>query len=344
MGLFILLGTDNPQLRQRVLEALEYGLRERYAEAQALLAEVKRAYPQHPLPPLMEAALWDLYMEDWGTDSKEKAFFSALKEARKRAGREIKLAERAGNLRRLAWAHFYMGAAYAFEAFRYARKGSPKALIPALRGVDHLSKAIEADSTLYDAYYPLGLYDYLIANPPRKLSWIPFLPDPEERKEKGIEELRLAAERGVYTKDLARYSLAWVLMRERQYKEALALAEDLLKRYPESMMFRWLLGYMYRKRGRWSAVERIYSELFHLLVQNRVQSVSLIAKAAYWAAHAKFYTRKYDEALEFARFTLSLLEDMPDTKANRRMRDNILRLIGRLERRVKKDADSGAPR
>ncbi len=321
---------------------MEYGLRERYAEAQALLADVKRAYPEHPLPPLMEAALWDLYMEDWGTDSKEKAFFSALKEARKRAGREIKLAERSGDRRRLAWAHFYMGAAYAFEAFRYARKGSPKALIPALKGVDELSRAIEADSTLYDAYYPLGLYDYLIANPPKRLSWLPFLPDPAERKAKGIEELRLAAERGVYTRDLARYSLAWVLMRERQYKEALELAEDLLERYPESMMFRWLLGYMYRRRGRWRSAERVYSELFYLLTQNRVQSVELIAKAAYWAAQAKFYTRKYEEAYSMAKFALSILEHLPDTKAHRRMRDNLYRLLGRLEHRLKKDASGNS--
>jgi tetratricopeptide (TPR) repeat protein len=308
------------------MEAMEYGMRERYSQAEALMNGIISDYPDEPIPYILKAALLDLYMADYEVNTREKEFYDLLKTGEKKADAVIKSAKSSGDKRRLAWGYFYKGAAIGFKAFRKGRSNPASAVTIAWDAVDNLALCLQTDSTIYDAYYPLGMYDYAISELPKSLSWLPFIKDKETRKQKGIEELERAWRQGDYTRDLAQFSLTWVYMDEGRIKDAYPLAKDLVARYPESRTFRWLLGSCQRRLGRWAEAEETYSELVYLVLNEQIHRPRNVLLASYWCAQAKFQVGKYEEAIEYANFVLTLLDEMEDTKENIKMRENMIKI------------------
>ena len=330
----VLLCSDDPALHDRTMEAMEYGMRERYSQAEALMNGIISDYPDEPIPYILKAALLDLYMADYEVNTREKEFYDLLKTGEKKADAVIKSAKSSGDKRRLAWGYFYKGAAIGFKAFRKGRSNPASAVTIAWDAVDNLALCLQTDSTIYDAYYPLGMYDYAISELPKSLSWLPFIKDKETRKQKGMEELERAWRQGDYTRDLAQFSLTWVYMDEGRIKDAYPLAKDLVARYPESRTFRWLLGSCQRRLGRWAEAEETYSELVYLVLNEQIHRPRNVLLASYWCAQAKFQVGKYEEAIEYANFVLTLLDEMEDTKENRKMRDNMIKIRTKAEARL----------
>lgn len=331
-----MVASDNQALHDRTMEAMEYGMRERYSQAEALMNEIISDYPDEPIPYILKAALLDLYMADYEVNTREKEFNDLLKTGEKKADAVIKSAKASGDNRRLAWGYFYKGAAIGFKAFRKGRNNPASAITIAWDAVDNLALCLQTDSTIYDAYYPLGMYDYAISELPKSLSWLPFIKDKETRKQKGMEELERAWRQGDYTRDLAQFSLTWVYMGESRMRDAYPLAKDLVARYPESRTFRWLLGTCQRSLGKWAEAEETYSELVYLVLNEQMHRPHNVLMATYWCAQAKFQVGKYDEAIEYANFTLTLLDEMEDTKKHREMRDKMIKIRTKAEARVER--------
>ncbi len=332
----VLVASDDQALHDRTMEAMEYGMRERYSQAEALMNGIISDYPDEPIPYILKAALLDLYMADYEVNTREKEFNDLLKTGEKKADAVIKSAKASGDNRRLAWGYFYKGAAIGFKAFRKGRNNPASAITIAWDAVDNLALCLQTDSTIYDAYYPLGMYDYAISELPKSLSWLPFIKDKETRKQKGMEELEKAWRQGDYTRDLAQFSLTWVYMGESRMKDAYPLAKDLVARYPESRTFRWLLGTCQRSLGKWAEAEETYSELVYLVLNEQMHRPQNVLMATYWCAQAKFQVGKYDEAIEYANFTLTLLDEMEDTKKHREMRDKMIKIRTKAEARVER--------
>ena len=330
----LLIASDDPVLHDRLMEAMEYGMRERYMQAEALMNDIISDYPDEPSPYILKAAMLDLYMGDYEVNTREKEFYDLLKTGEKKADAVIKSADESGDQRKLAWGYFYKGAAIGFKAFRKGRGNPASAVTIAWDAVDNLALCLQTDSTIYDAYYPLGMYDYTISELPKSISWLPFIKDKDTRKQKGIEELERAYRQGDYTKDLAQFSLVWVYQNEGRINDSYRLAKDLVARYPESRTFRWLLGSNQRKLGKWREAEETYSELVYLVLNEQVQRPHNVLMATYWCAQAKFYSGKYEEAVEYADFVINLLDDMDDNKENRKMRDNMIKLRAKAEGRI----------
>jgi len=123
-------------------------------------------------------------------------------------------------------------------------------------------------------------------------------------------------------------------MDEGRIKDAYPLAKDLVARYPESRTFRWLLGSCQRRLGRWAEAEETYSELVYLVLNEQIHRPRNVLLASYWCAQAKFQVGKYEEAIEYANFVLTLLDEMEDTKENRKMRDNMIKIRTKAEARL----------
>jgi tetratricopeptide (TPR) repeat protein len=146
-----------------------------------------------------------------------------------------------------AQATFYLGGAYGFRGLAYQRNGSLwNAIWDGRRGYAYLEETIELDSTLYDAHMGFGLFRYLVARVPSSYRWVLSLLGFSGDEEGGLNSLRLAAERGIYTRTEASFFLAQFLFFEEKTDEALTYFVPLLKRYPENSVFhlayaRWQL-------------------------------------------------------------------------------------------------------
>lgn len=289
--------TDDATMRSHVLSGLEHSYREDYDSAKAYFTAAIDYDPEDPSGHFFLCGLYGLYMNDFTTDEVDGVFlinlFQTIWSARKRL--EADSSD--------AWAHFYLGGAYAYRAFREQQRGSKwSALGHALTAVDELKKSVSLDSTIYDAYMGIGSYHYFI-----NYLWsrVPFL---GRNPEKGIDEIRLAMEKGTFVKVPAQEGLVHILLREKRRDEALKLAQDLIRRYPESRTFRWTLAKVYEEMKDWNEASRVYRELQGMLLSAQPENVYNLAFCGLRLSHCLHRSGEHNEALEVCEDSLALLE------------------------------------
>ncbi len=105
----------------------------------------------------------------------------------------------------------------------------------------------------YDAFYGLGLYDYTLS----RVSWVyrplVHLVLPPGDRERGLQRLALAGERGVATRMLAKFALLQTYTGlEKDYGKALPLAEELLGRFPGNPELYFQAALVYSELGRFT--------------------------------------------------------------------------------------------
>ena len=316
-----------------ISDVLDFTFNERYAEARTLVDDYIRNFPQDPAGYLLRAALFDYYMLDFSTDRLERQFFLDLNKTERLSQKMLLRAK--GNLDTLAWAYFYRGASRAYAAIRRGRKKKIViALRDGIRALKDLKRALEYKPDLYDAYLALGIYDYAISEIPRYFKWLFFLRKKEDRRQKGLEEIRLAAEKGLYMKIPALDVLAWVLAYQGRTREAASIAERLVEMYPESRSFRWTLAFAHRRGGRWKEAEKVYDEILYLVLRDQIDCPYCIAVSLYWCARTKYYLRKYREASVYADVAYGLLRLVPSSDSKKSLKRSLLRLKKRLRRKL----------
>lgn len=289
----ILLLLESLPFAELIREGIEMGYRENYPLAESLLLEVTEKFPESPLGPLFYAGLLDLYMLDFSTDERKDDFFRYLDEAIERAEKMIK-GRKYVKGRELAWAYFSKGSALAYKAMFYGRKRKfPKALYYAFPARKNLLKAVEADSTLYDAYLPLGTYHYAISELPRFIRWLTGSGD---KRAQALKEMRLAASRSEFVRVIAQDALAWTLAYQRSFREAEELSRRLVSSYPESRSFRWTLCYVLRRSGKWREAKNEYKKLLYLVMRDQRKCPYCLAIAFLWVAKSEFFSMEREAA------------------------------------------------
>ncbi|MBU0982939.1 MAG: bacterial transcriptional activator domain-containing protein [candidate division Zixibacteria bacterium] len=142
--------------------------------------------------------------------------------------------------RTAAWMHLFEGHTVAYRSLYESRFGSfVKAVKLGLAADNHYTKGLQADSTLIDLYAGLGSYHYWKSAKAGFLRWIGLF---KNEKDRGIAELRRAAESSLVHREVARSSLIWIWLDREEYDSAAATASLLLDLYPHSRTLLWPLA------------------------------------------------------------------------------------------------------
>ncbi|NPA79956.1 MAG: tetratricopeptide repeat protein [Thermotogae bacterium] len=328
----------SPELDSLVLLALEYTYRERYGAALSLADEAIHRYPDEPAGYFFKAAIYDYYMEDYHTNRYETEFFKYMKMAEEKAKAKLSITD---DNKVRAWMHFFIAGSYGYKAMRAGRAGNYLvALKYALEGIKPLNATLKEDSTLYDAYFPLGIYNYALSKAPNRIGFLPtffLVKDREESKRKGIEYLKTAWRKGHYTSVIAALTLAWILMREGRAREAIPIIKRYVEKYPESRYFRWVYGGLLLKEGRFEEAEDIYEGLLYLVLRDQPNVHYNVVYIAYYLGYTKYFLGKFDEAIKYFEVALKYYEEAPpsDKKALAR----IMRSLRKFYKRAKKRLD-----
>lgn len=228
-------------------------LKEDYLGARAEFQKVVGLGSEQPDGHFFLAASFQMEMLDYETNDREKEFYGAVDRAVKKARQALAKDPRD------AWANFYLGASWFYRAaYEGKREKYWSSVQSGLKGLSALRAAVASDSTLYDAYLGLGSYDYFRTKATQVLSKLPFVGD---TREKGIAEIRLAMERGKYTRILAKNGLVWILLEEKRYPEAEKLAGELLAAYPQSRTFRWAPAEIAFRKKDWGKAIALHQDL-----------------------------------------------------------------------------------
>ncbi len=157
-----------------------------------------------------------------------------------------------GNKEQRLDALFYLGTANMYLAAYHGWQSNwLRAYWYGKDGIGYLERVIAADSTYYDAYLGLGLYHYYTDVIPKIAKAVTFLLGFEADRQKGLEELELAAAHGKYSRAEALLFLGSIhLYVEKDYEKSRQFFEELARLYPENASYSMLLGEAYQKLGK----------------------------------------------------------------------------------------------
>jgi tetratricopeptide (TPR) repeat protein len=335
MFLFLISTPFNREIDSLIKVLLDFTYRENYGAALAIADEIIQKYPQEPDGYFFKAAIYDYYMEDYHTDKYSDKFFSNMEIAEEKAKAKLNSLT---DPKERAWMNFYIAGAAGYRAMRAGREGNYiVALKYAIEGLKPLKSALEEDSTLYDAYFPLGIYHYALSKAPNRIGFIPSFVlsrNREEDKERGINYLTLAWQRGRYTSVISALTLAWVLSQEGRSKEAIPILKDYVEKYPESRYFKWVYGYLLIKEGRFQEAEDIYEKLLYLVLRDQPDSPYNAVYVSYSLGYVKYFLGKFEDALR-----LFILAEEYYEKAPQKVKGELKEVISQVQRMKKRTLD-----
>ena len=156
---------------------------------------------------------------------------------------------------------FFLGGAYGSLGRYYAMtKSFLNAYWYGKKGKNYLEDVVETDSTYYDAYLGLGIYHYLADVLPKFVKILSFILGIEGDKEQGIQEIKIASEKGLYTKTEAMFFLgALYTYREAKYEQAIEIFDKLLEKYPQNPGALLSLGRCYSRMGQCELAEASFN-------------------------------------------------------------------------------------
>jgi tetratricopeptide (TPR) repeat protein len=255
------LPTELMELRREGNEAM-YNID--YATARVKFEEIKKRLPHHPAGDLyLATVVWLEHLNksrklQTGLYRDESSFYAGAENAKEdsegdaidatvdRAFRDRMSQAKTKALALVAKnkndvdAHYFLGAYYGvmagYEAstarkfFSAMRNGS--------RCVDEHQKTLKIKPEYYDAYLSVGMYDYVVGNLPFAYKTLAVLGGIRGNKQRGIERLQTLISKETATSDDARVLLLAIFQNEKRFADALALLEQLNKKYPNSYLLK----------------------------------------------------------------------------------------------------------
>ncbi len=101
----------------------------------------------------------------------------------------------------------------------------------------YVDRLLALNPPVYDAYYNVGILEYVVGSLPFFVRWFVPLDTVEGNKRKGIDALKIVARQGRYYGPFARVLLAVVSLREGKLADAQALLDGLAREYPNNALF-----------------------------------------------------------------------------------------------------------
>jgi hypothetical protein len=221
---------------ESLLEAQTLLLNDRFAEVDSIYREHIEIHPEDPAGYIFRASGLFAEMSDREENLNEDLFKRLLDQVDSLTERRLYYCDG----RTAAWMYLFRGHAKAYRSLWESRFGSfMTALKLGLATIDEYEAGLEADSTLYDLYSGIGSYHYWKSAKAGFLKWLGIFKD---EKDKGIAELRLAADSSLLHRDLSRSALIWIWLDRKEYDSAASIAEDFVARYPDGKTFMWPLA------------------------------------------------------------------------------------------------------
>lgn len=215
-----------------------------YAAADSVCEELNNQWPGHPAVAYARASVLYAQLCDFedttGTGRLENEVEIALAACKAWEESRPDSAE--------AEREYLAGAAYSVSGLTRHRQGKTLDGIRRLMASrSHFDRAIELDSTFYDAYVGRGAYRYAAASNMGFLRWLPGVPS----KKQGWADLKLGLDNSKFSRFAALSSMVWIMLDEENWAVADSMVRAGLVRFPESRTF-WMPKLALEKRtGQW---------------------------------------------------------------------------------------------
>ena len=218
-----------PDMHAWASASIEDVYNEKYKQAEEEAKSIIKKYPGHPAGYFFLAAAIDAWMEYYQSSNREEDFYRCCDKAIETG--ERLLDNDPGN----AWAKFFYGGA---DGFKGTYESRYERWITAFRhgwkGVSVLLEISKSNPEIRDVNFGIGTYYYWRSAMTRMLWWMPGIGN---KCKEGIRQLYDAKNFGTYTRTVAAVQLISILINEHRYEEALNICDEMLERYPTTLIF-----------------------------------------------------------------------------------------------------------
>ncbi|MEO0290912.1 MAG: hypothetical protein ABIN15_06705 [candidate division WOR-3 bacterium] len=303
--LFLLFSIILEKEKEKIEEYLNYLWKEDYLSAIELEKGYFNKYKDHPILYSLKTIRYFEYFLDFYEPDSEEEFFKSIEKG-------ILLCDKyKGNDKDIV---FLEGVFLAFSAmFEGLRENYLQAITKGFKAYNIIKKF----KNYPDSYLALGIYDYG-ASILQKYVGKTFIKG--DRRQKGIEEVKVSILRGVFMKANSYEALIEIFLREKMRDSAFKWAEKFYQEFGESRRTLFTLGSAYRRSGYFEKAEKVYlkllpmvenqnsnynkgivrlylSECFYVLNKNREEAKKLIKEAEIYLEKSRWYRK--DKVLEY---------------------------------------------
>lgn len=212
----------------------------------------------------------------------------------------------------------FIGHSHSFRAAYYGRNGRSvfKAARHGLAARRAYARAYEIDPAFHDVALGLGSYKYWKSAKTGLINWTPLF---KNEKAEGIRLIRLAIDSSAISQNAATISLIWVLIDDEYYDEAIHLATDMQREFPNGSVFRWALGRAYFESNAWSSAADIYEDILGRLSANPGNCYNVIEASYYLSRCYRRLSYQSDDVPRKLSFLREQIRSMSIPKDTRRM-------------------------
>jgi hypothetical protein len=227
-----------------------------FEEAHRTFNEWERLHPDDPLGPTSDAAAylfselerlgvlqWELFLDDERFKQRRilapdpvtrQAFDKALAKSEKVADSVLRRSPQDGNALLAKIMNLGLRSDYlALIEKRY---------LASLRDMKSAGLLAEKFLTIhpscYDAYLAVGVENYILGLKPAPVRWLLRIYGAQTDKDRGVEKLRLTAQKGHYLLPFAQLLLAVAALRDKNQNQARDLLAGLVRQFPNNTLYR----------------------------------------------------------------------------------------------------------
>ena len=178
-----------------------------------------------------------------------------------------------------------------------------KAWIDALRDATEArrlhNRVTQMDPSRIDPRLVQGMHDYIVGSLPWTYRWFGFLIGFHGNKSRGIEIIKLVAEKGERNRYDAQIALAVIYRRERRPADAVPLLASLIQRFPRNYIFHLELVQMYSDLGKKGEALAVLANVERMKEEGTPGFRTLpYEKIYYFRGNLQFWYNDLDEAIE----------------------------------------------
>lgn len=255
-----------------------------YEGALEIGRQLRQNYPDDPTGMFVQIITYQTLMETFRVKTYQAQLDSVLEIVVELAKKTLKKDRRNGVN------YFYLASAYGARSANFARRGKwLEALRDGTRIKANYQRALKYSPDFYDAYYGLGAYNYWVSVKAKVLRIF------GDSREKGIAQVKLAAEKGHFLKTNALYGLSSIYFNEGRHEEALQVCDEIIARYPGNPTCYYRKGRILQMRGQWAEAQKQFAAVRDILSKTPHQSLSYQVDCLYQMALCE-YSQKHSPA------------------------------------------------
>lgn len=277
---------------------IEYVYNLEFENAEKEFGDLVRMRPQHPAGYFFHAMMqWWRILIDIDNEDRDDAFCDALDSVVDMC--DEMLDKNSNDVTAL----FFKGGSIGFKGRLKAHRSEWIGAADAGRkALPIVQQASFLDSTNYDILLGSGIYNYYAEIIPQEYPFVKplMLFVPPGDRQRGIQQLTVAAEKGKYASIESMYFLMQIyFVYEKDFPKALSLARELHQRFPNNMLFHKYLGRCLVALNNWQSADSVFSEvLSRSQIGQRGYTASIEREAEYYLGLNDMNTRRYESALQ----------------------------------------------